>query len=80
MASDLPQLSNYMELSLRMQYQFESGTYSIFDSHSRDVTGNPTPERAAALLTFDSIEGLSQYSLWLYPNVLFNLNFSLHIS
>ena len=56
MASDLPQLSNYMGLSFRMQYQFESGTHSVFDSHSRDVTGNPTPEGAAALLTFDLIE------------------------
>ena len=28
----------------------------MFDSHSRDVTGNPTPKGAAVLLTFDSIE------------------------
>ena len=32
------------------------GTYSVFDSHSRDVTGNPTPDGTAVLLTFDSIE------------------------
>ena len=31
-------------------------TYSVFDLHSRDVTGNPTPEGAAVLLTFDLIE------------------------
>ena len=30
--------------------------YSVFDSHSRNVTGNPTPEGAAELLTFDLIE------------------------
>ena len=48
------------------------GTYSVFDSQSTDVTGNPTPEGAAVLLTFDSIEDLSQYLLRLYPNVLFN--------
>ena len=64
-----------MELSLRMQYQFDNPTcrtYSVFDSHSRDVTGNPTPEGAAALLIFDSIIDLSQYFLRLYPNKLFN--------
>ena len=64
-----------MGLSLRMQYQFDNptcGTYSVFDSHSRDVTGNPTPEGAAALLTFDTIEDLSQYLLRLYSNILFN--------
>ena len=83
MASDLPRFANYIGLSLRMQYHFDNptcGTYSVFDSHSRDVTGNPTPEGAAVLLTFDSIEDLSQYLLRLYPNILFNLNFSLHIS
>ena len=30
--------------------------YSAFDSHSRDVTWNLTPEGAAVLLTFDFIE------------------------
>ena len=62
MASDLPRFANYMGLSLYMQYQFDKltcGTYSVFDSHSRDVTGNPAPEGAAAVLTFDSIEYLS---------------------
>ena len=39
------------------------GTYSVFDSHSRDVTGNTTLEGAAVLFTFDSIEDLSQYLL-----------------
>ena len=34
------------------------GTYSVFDTHSRDVTGNPTPEGAAVLPIFDSIEDL----------------------
>ena len=75
MASDLPRFANYMGLSLRMQYQFDNPTcvtYSVFDLHSRDVTRNPTPEGAAALLTFDSIEDLSQYLLRLYPNILFN--------
>ena len=75
MASDLPRFANYMGLSLRMQYQFDNptcGTYPVFDSHSMDVTGNPTPEGAAALLTFDSIEDLSQYFLRLFPNILFN--------
>ena len=83
MASDLPRFANYMGLSLRMQYQFDNptyGTYSVFDSHSRDVTGNPKPEGAAVLLTFDLIEDLSQYLLRLYPNILFNQNFNLHIS
>ena len=75
MASDLPRFANYMGLSLRMQYQFDNltcGTYSVFDSHSRDVTGNPSPGGAAVLLTYDSIEDLSQYLLKLYPNILFN--------
>ena len=75
MASDLPQFANYMGLSLRMQYQFDNPTcetYSVFHSHSMDITGNPTPEGAAVLLTFDSIEDLSQYLLRLYPNILFN--------
>ena len=75
MASDLSRFANFMGLSLRMQYQFDNpicGTSSVFDSHSRDVTGNPTPEGVAALLTFDSIEDLSQYLLRLYPNILFN--------
>ena len=53
---------------------------SVFDSHFRDVTGNPTPEGTAALLTFDSIEDLSQYLLMMYPNIFFNQNFNLHIS
>ena len=56
------------------------GTYSVFDSHSRDVTGNPTLEGAAVLLTFDLIEDLNQYLLRLCPNILFNYNFNLHIS
>ena len=56
------------------------GTYSVFDSHSRDVTGITTPEGAAVLLTFDLIDDLSQYLLRLYPNILFNYNFNLHIS
>ena len=63
-----------MRLSLLMQYQFDNptcGTYSVFDSHPRDVTGNPTPEGAAVLHTFDWIEDLSQYLLRLYPNILF---------
>ena len=75
MATDLSRFANYMGLSLRMQFQFYNstcGTYSVFDSHSRDVTGNPTQEEAAALLTFDSIEGIRQYLLRLYPNILFN--------
>ena len=75
MASDLPRFANYMGLSLRMQYQFDNPTcetYSVFNSHSRDVTGNPTPEGAAVLLIFDLIEDLSQYLLRLYPNKLFN--------
>ena len=75
MASGLPQFANYTGLSLRMQYQFDNptcGTYSVFDSHSRDVTGNPTPEGAAVLLIIDLIEDLSQYLLRLYPNKLFN--------
>ena len=66
---------HYMGLSLRMQYQFDNpacGAYSVFDLHSRDVTGNPTPEGAAVLLTFDSTEDLSQYLLRLHPNILFN--------
>ena len=53
-------------------YNPKCGTCSVFDSHSMDVTGNPTPEGAAVLLTFDSIEDLSQYLLRLYPNILFN--------
>ena len=75
MASDLPRFANYMGLSLSMRYQFDNptcGTYSVFASHSRDVTGNPTPEVAVVLLTFDSSEDLSQYLLRLYPNILFN--------
>ena len=44
--------------------------YSLFDSHLSDVTGNPISEGAAVLLTF---EGLSQYLLRLYPNILFNI-------
>ena len=43
------------------------GTYSLFDSHSRDVTGIPTPEGAAVLLTFNLIDDLSHYMLRLYP-------------
>ena len=64
-----------MGLSLRMQYQFDNptcGTYSVFESHSRDITGNPTSEEAAVLLTFVSIGDLSQYLLRLFPNILFN--------
>ena len=75
MASDLPRFSNYMGLSLRMQYQFDNptcGTYSVFESHSRDVTEKSTPEGATVLLTFDSIENLSQYLLRMFPNILFN--------
>ena len=75
MISDLPPFANYMGLSFRMQYQFDNPTYrtySVFGLHSRDCTGNPTPEGAAVLLTFDSIEGLRQYLLRLYPNILFN--------
>ena len=75
MISDLPRFANYMGLSFRMQYQFDNPTYrtySVFGSHSRDGTGNPTPEGAAVLLTFDSIKDLRQYLLRLYPNILFN--------
>ena len=75
MASDLPRFSNNMGLSLRMQYQFDNPTcrtYSVFESHSREVTENITPEGATVLLTFDSIENLSQYLLGIFPNLLFN--------
>ena len=75
MASDLPRFANYMGMSLRIQYQFDNptcGTYSVFDSHSRDVTGYPTSDGAAVLLTFDLIEDLRQYLLRLYQNILFN--------
>ena len=47
MAPVLPRFANYKGLSLRMQYQFDNptcGTYSVFESHSRDVTGYPTLE------------------------------------
>ena len=74
MAADLLRFANYIGLSLRMQNQFDNrtcGIYSVFDSHVRDATRNPTPEGAAALLTFDSIEDLSQYLLRLYPNILY---------
>ena len=46
------------------------GTYSLFDSHLRDVIGNPTPEESDVLLTFDCIGYLIQYFLRLYPNIL----------
>ena len=46
--------------------------HTLYFSHSRDVPVNPTPEGAAALLTFVSIEDLSQYVLRLYPDLLFN--------
>ena len=49
------------------------GTYSLFDSDLMDVTGNPTSEGAAVLLTVDCIEDLSQYLMRLYPNILFNI-------
>ena len=48
------------------------GTYSVFVSPSRDVTGVLTPEGAAVLLTFELIDDLSQYILRLYPNILFD--------
>ena len=48
-------------------------THSLFDSDLMDVTGNPTSEGAATLLTFDCIEDLSQYLMSLYPNILFNI-------
>ena len=73
--SDLPRFANYMGLSFRMQYQFDNPTYrtySVFGSHSRAVKRNPTPNGAAVLLTFDSIEELKQYLLRLYPNKLFH--------
>ena len=72
MASDLPRFANYMGLSLRMQYQFDNptcGTYSVFDSHSRDVTRNPTPEGAAVLLIFDLIQDLNNTFSILFPRV-----------
>ena len=37
-------------------YDLTYKSYSVFDSHSKDVTGNPAPEGAAVLLTFDLIE------------------------
>ena len=49
--SDLPGFANYMGLSLSMQYQFDNptcGTYSVFDLHTRDVTGNPTRSSCTA--------------------------------
>ena len=61
------------DITVALIYNPACGIYSVFDSHSMDVTGNPTPEGAVVLLTFDLIEDLSQYLLRLYPNVLFNI-------
>ena len=49
------------------------GTHSLFDSDLMDVTGNPTSEEAAVLLTFDCIEYLSQYLMRLYLNIWFDI-------
>ena len=43
-------------ITVALSYNRTYRTYSVFDLHSRDVTGNPTPEGAAVLLTFDLIE------------------------
>ena len=43
-------------ITVALSYNRTYRTYSVIDLHSRDVTGNPTPEGAAELLTFDLIE------------------------
>ena len=44
------------DITVALIYNPNYRTYSVFDSQSMDVTGNPTPEGAAVLLTFDWIE------------------------
>ena len=44
------------DISVALIYNPTYRTYSVFDSHSIYVTGNPTPEGAAVLLTFNLIE------------------------
>ena len=51
-------VSNFLldGITLALSYNRTYRTYSVFDLHSRDVTGDPTPEGAAVLLPFDLIE------------------------
>ena len=44
------------DITVALIYNPICRTCSVFDSHSRDVTGHQTPEEAAVLLTFDLIE------------------------
>ena len=43
-------------ITVALSYNRTYKTYSVFDLHFRYVIGNPTPEGAAVLLTFDLIE------------------------
>ena len=71
-------VSNFILLTLdaitvALIYNPTCGKYFLFDSYSREVTGNPASEGAAVLLTFDCIEDFSQYLLRLYPNIWFKI-------
>ena len=61
------------EITVALKCNQSTGTYSLFDSPSRDVAGKPTSDGVAVLLSFDCIEDLSQYLLRLYPKILFNI-------
>ena len=37
------------------------GTYHVFDSHSRDDFGNPSPNGASVLLSFSTVQELCAY-------------------
>ena len=47
------------EFTVALIYNQTCDTHSPFDSHSKNVTGNPTSEEAAVLLTYDCIEDLT---------------------
>ena len=51
-----------------------NGLLKLFDSHSRDFCGMPTPHGSCVLLEFESIIKLTEYLRFLYrPGVVFEL-------
>ena len=69
-------LSNYCLLTLNDNtvgvWQDEFGTYYLFDSHARNVLGQPDSDGTAVLLHFEKIESLSAFIHKTYASAVLN--------
>ena len=78
------QLSSYVLITLNdltIAVICENGQYFLFDSHARNHFGEVSEYGTSVLLTFQSLNGVTEYITEVYNNHMFNISpvqFSLH--